>query len=74
MERFFLFNAVADLRGAPGTRAPPTRGQNSFIFMQFSTQKIGSRTHFGSWRPPPGENPGSATVMESFIHKQRLLH
>ena len=33
-------NPVADLRGAPGTRPPPG-GPNSFIFMQFSAEKIG---------------------------------
>ena len=47
--------SVADLRGAPGTRAPPG-GQNSFIFMQFSTKKIGSRAYFGNWHPPRGKS------------------
>ena len=54
--RFYAYNfasAVADLRGAPGTRLPG--GQNSFIFMQFSAKKIGSHIHLGSWRPPPGK-------------------
>ena len=51
--------ALADPRGAPGTRAPPG-GPNSFIFMQFSAKIINKHTHFGSWRPP-GENPRSAT-------------
>ena len=50
---FLRGSAVADLRGAPGTRPPPPEGQNSFIFMQFSAKKIGSHTHLGSWRPPP---------------------
>ena len=45
--------------------APPG-GQNSFIIMQFSIKKIGLRTHFGSWHPP-GENPGSATVIFMYI-------
>ena len=40
---------------------PPPGGPNSFIFMQFSAKIINKHTHFGSWRPPPGENPRSAT-------------
>ena len=42
-------------KGGRQGRAPPPGGQNSFIFMQFLTKKIGSRTHFGSWRPPWGK-------------------
>ena len=34
----FLQIALADLMGAPGTRAP--WGPNSFIFMQFSAKKL----------------------------------
>ena len=30
------YETVADLRGAPGTRAPSPLGQNFYIFMQFS--------------------------------------
>ena len=42
-------------------RAPPP-GSNSFIFMQFSGNKLKTNSTFGSWRTAPGENPGSATV------------
>ena len=55
-------NILADPRGAPGTLPPG--GPNSFIFMQFSAKIINKHTHFGSWRPPPGENPGSATGID----------
>ena len=51
---------IGGSKGAPGTRAPPG-GPNSFIFMQFSAKIINKHTHFWSWRPPPGENPRSAT-------------
>ena len=43
----FLHNLllpVADLRGGARDARPPPGGQNSFIFMQFSTKKIGSHT------------------------------
>ena len=45
---------VADLIG--GARDASPRGQNSFIFMQFSAEKIGLHTHLGSWRPPWGKS------------------
>ena len=49
---FFDFNAVADLRG--GTRDAPPPGAKIISFScSFRPKKIGSRTHFGSWRPPP---------------------
>ena len=47
--------SLADLRGAPGTRAPPG-GPNSFIFMQFSGTKLKNNSTFGSWRPPWGKS------------------
>ena len=40
-------SAVADLRGARGTRGPPPPAQNFFLFMQFSG-KIGQII---GWRP-----------------------
>ena len=43
--------SLADLRGAPGTRASPG-GPNSFIFMQFSAQNMQNNSTFGSWRTP----------------------
>ena len=51
--------SLADLRGAPGTRAPPG-DPNSFIFMQILAKiwKIIATLGVGA---PPGENPGSAT-------------
>ena len=55
---------VADLRGAPGTQAPPPQAQNFFIFMQFSgkiSQIIGWRPPWELAPPPPWGNPGSAT-------------
>ena len=59
----FSVTAVADLRGAPGTRPPLS--QNFFIFMQF-LRKI---RQIVGWRPPlplglahpPLGNPRSAT-------------
>ena len=33
----------------------------SCIFRQKNCKIIGEHIHFGSWRPPPKENPGSAT-------------
>ena len=53
-------NALADLRGAPGT--PPPRGPNSFIFMQFSAKNVRNSPNLGVGAPP-GKNPGSATVL-----------
>ena len=47
-------SSLADLRGAPGTRAPPG-GPNSFIFMQFLAKKLQNNSSFGSWRPLLGE-------------------
>ena len=64
MQRFYDYITVADLSGDARDVHPPG-GQNSFIFMQFSTKKIGSHTHFGSCPPSPRENPGSATALES---------
>ena len=65
-------------------RAPPPRRQNSFIFMQFSTKKLGSRSHFGSWRPPPPDPPlhinigknistNSQSIMETKWYKHSKL-
>ena len=56
------YHSSGGSKGGRQGRAPPPGGQNSFIFMQFSAKKIDSHTHSGSWRPPPGENPGSATA------------
>ena len=52
--------ALADPRGAPGTRAPPW-GSKFFHFHAVFGKKLKNNSTFGSWRPPPGENPGSAT-------------
>ena len=56
--------AVANLRGgAPGTRAPP--GSEFFHFHAVFGRK--NRLAHPLWElapPPPGENPGSATVWD----------
>ena len=58
-----MIDALADLGGAWGTHAPPGR-PNSFDFMQFSG-KFGVFTPpLEGSRPPPRENPGSATEMD----------
>ena len=43
-----LQHAVADLRGARGTRTPPPEGPSSFNFMQF----LGKFGKIVCWRPP----------------------
>ena len=59
-----LSNAVADLRGARGTRAP--RAQILSISYSFweNLAKSYVGAPLGSWRPPPRGNPGSATTMD----------
>ena len=61
-----LWNAVADLRwGAPH---PPPSGQIFLNFVQFvgKFNKIIYRRPPEGWRPPPCENPGSATEMNCY--------
>ena len=36
-----LMETSGGSKGAPGTHTPPPGGPNSFIFMQFSAEKIG---------------------------------
>ena len=48
--------------GAPGTRAPPW-GSKFFHFHVVLGKNVKNNSNFGSWRPPPGENPGSATAL-----------
>ena len=48
-----------------GARDPPARGPNSFIFVQFSAQKMrNNRLAHPLWElvHPPMESPGSVTV------------
>ena len=69
LNKFNLYSfALADPRGAPGTRPPPG-GPNSFIFMQFSAKmwKIIAILGVGA---PPGENPGSATDLLTLLLRQ----
>ena len=47
--------------GAPGT----PWGSKFFHFHAVFGKKLKNNSTFGSWRPPPGENPGSAT---GYIH------
>ena len=54
------------IQGGRQGRAPP-RGPNSFIFMQFSAKKWKIIAILGVGAPP-GENPGSATVLYSKIN------
>ena len=52
---------LADPRG--GARdAPPPRGSKLFHFHAVFGKNVKNNSNFGSWRPP-GENPGSATVL-----------
>ena len=43
--------ALADPRGAPGTRPPP-RGSKFFHFHAVFGKKLKNNSTFGSWRPP----------------------
>ena len=54
--------AVADLRGGARDAPPPPRGPKFFHFHAVFDQK--NRFTYPLWElaPPPGENPGSATV------------
>ena len=52
-------NAVADLRGAQGTRAPPG-GPNSFNFMQF----LGKFGKIVCWRPPGSWHPLLGEILD----------
>ena len=47
-------DALADLRGAPGTRPPG--GPNSFNFMQFLGKNWPNNSLFYSWRPSSGKS------------------
>ena len=67
-------NRIGGSKGGRQGRAPPPWGPNSFIFMQFSAKIINKHTHFGSWRPPPGENPRSATESSYLIGLEPLFH
>ena len=53
---------VTCIGGSRGLQRRP-RGQNSFIFMQFSAKNLQINLTLGVGTPsPPQENPGSATV------------
>ena len=56
---------IGGSKGAPGT---PPRGQNSFIFMQFSAKNLKNNSTFGSWRTPLGKilDPTLVVVKEYF--------
>ena len=61
-----LHNALADLRGAPGTSAPLWVQFLSFScnFREDFSQIIGCHSYLGGWRPRLG-NPGSSTVISA---------
>ena len=65
---YTVLNAVADLHSKILDARPPSRGPNSFNFMQF----LGKFGKIVCWRPPgelappPRGNPGSATEMGTF--------
>ena len=49
-------------KGGGGARdAHPPWGSKFFHFHAVFGKKLKNNSTFGSWRPPPGENPGSAT-------------
>ena len=58
-----LYNALADPRGGARDAPPPPWGSKFFHFHAVFGKKLKNNSTFGSWRPPPGENPGSATAM-----------
>ena len=53
-------NTLADPRGRQG-RPPP--GSYFFHFHAVFGKNVKNNSNFGSWRPPPRGNPGSATVI-----------
>ena len=52
---------LADPRGGARDARPPPRGSKFFHFHAVFGKNVKNNSNFGSWRPPPGENPGSAT-------------
>ena len=48
------------IQGGRQGRAPPW-GSEFFHFHAVFGKNVKNNSNFGSWRPPPGENPGSAT-------------
>ena len=63
---------MADLRGAPWTRAPPG-GPNSFNFMQF----LGKYGKIVCWRPPGSWRPLLGEILDPPLYRYRqssLLH
>ena len=50
---------IGGSKGAPGTRPP--LGSKFFHFYAVFSKNLKNNSNFGSWRTPPGENPGSAT-------------
>ena len=51
-----------------GARDAPPRGSKFFHFHAVFGKNVKNNSKFGSWRPPPGENPGSATGYGLHIH------
>ena len=61
---------LADLRGAPGTRAPPW-GSKFFHFHALFGKKLKNNSTFGSWRTPLGkilDPPLVHTIIEIYLH------
>ena len=52
---------LVDPRGGRQGRAPPP-GSKFFHFHAVFGKKLKNNSTFGSWGPPPGKNPGSATA------------
>ena len=62
---------IGGSKGGRQGRAPPW-GSKFFHFHAVFGKKLKNKSTFGSWRPPPGENPGSATDTHSVHHTQTV--
>ena len=71
-------NALADTRGAPGTRPPPPpRGSKFFHFHAVFGKKLKNNSIFGSWRPPWGKSwirHWNGHFFPSFVEGWRYRH
>ena len=62
---------LADPRG--GVRDAPPPGSKFFHFHAVFGKKLKNNSTFGSWRPPPGENPGSATAVVIYLEWSEVV-